>query len=193
MEKEKFTFGNNEISYFHSDVNKGKQILLMHGYNFNTQIWIDVGLVEKLNGIGYDVFSLDVPGFPKSENHFELSRDDMEKMLEVFIKDKMHSKAIILGASASGRIALEFAENHSDLLSKLILVDPVYKSVEFGKLKGIDVLGIWGSNDPISKPFSSVAGNIKLAILKGAGHACYLDKPKEFNSAIANFLEGNIR
>lgn len=193
MEKEKFIFDDKEILYFHSGTEGNDAILLMHGYNFSTQVWIDVGLVEKLKGIGYEVFSLDVPGFPKSENKAKLSQDDIERLLEKFIKDKMHSNAVLLGASASGRIALEFAEKHAHLLRKLILVDPVYESVDFGKLNGIDILGIWGGNDPISKPFRSVASNVKLAILKGAGHACYLDKPDEFNSIVANFLKEQMR
>ena len=191
LEKKEFEFEGNKIIYFYKEKeNAKKDFFLMHGYNFSTQTWIDVGLIDTIANSGYNVYSLDVPGFPKSVNKMKMENAEIEKLILNFINEKLNGKTSILGASASGHIALDFSQNYPENVEKLIVVDPVNpESVDYEKMNSIDILGIWGSEDPISKPIREVKTNIHIVIIKGAGHACYIDKPKEFNNSIKDFLE----
>jgi pimeloyl-ACP methyl ester carboxylesterase len=74
-----------------------------------------------------------------------------------------------------------------------VVVAPVrLNSVELSRIT-IKILGMWGGNDNISDPkegerLLKECRNAQVIILENAGHACYLDRPIEFNEAISNFL-----
>jgi pimeloyl-ACP methyl ester carboxylesterase len=53
------------------------------------------------------------------------------------------------------------------------------------------ILAVWGELDEISSPSNAQVlrgRNVKTAMLRGAGHAAYLDKPKEFVELLLEFL-----
>jgi len=195
MQKDKLQYNGKEVVYYKSALGKAKcNLLLMHGYSFNSKVWEDIGLVNALNGI-CNVFALDVPGFPRSINTFSISDEEFEELLHEIISRVIKSKVVLLGSSASGYLAMKFAEKYEADLKALILVGAVRLSEEAFRNISVKILGIWGSNDKTSDPKAGAAilrssRNAEIKVIEGAGHACYLDKPKEFNNIIMKFLKG---
>jgi abhydrolase domain-containing protein 14 len=184
-------YDGKKIFYLKSESSSRKTIALFHGYSFESGVWEKVGVVSSLNKIGYNVYAFDMPGFPKSRNK-PLDLHTFFSYFESFAKS--FGKVSILGASAGGYLAAKFSEENPKLVENLILVG----GVELEKIKipsSIRIAGIWGSEDSISNP--SVAKKIieslggKFFEIKGARHACYLDKPDEFNLILTKFLEEN--
>ena len=61
------------------------------------------------------------------------------------------------------------------------------------KWDSVPLLAVWGDADDISRPEHAqiVAAHVKnslVHVIKGAGHACYLDRPEEFKTLVRNFL-----
>jgi len=192
MEKKSFSYKGGGVYYYH-ETGGNKSILLLHGYSFNSLVWDKMGLIQTLKDMNYNVFALDVPGFPKSINHFNLSDNDFAEFLNYFIKNVIGNAPVLMGSSASGYLALKFAESYSNRLRSVVVVAPVrLNSVELSRIT-IKILGMWGGNDNISDPkegerLLKECRNAQVIILENAGHACYLDRPIEFNEAISNFL-----
>lgn len=103
-------------------------IILMHGFGASTFSWRDV--LIPLSAAG-DVLAYDRPGFgftdrPTSwdrtnpygfEGNFEL----LTGILEQVAPDR---NVVLVGHSAGGQLAAEYARLHPDLVQRLILVDP---------------------------------------------------------------------
>ncbi|MGC9099301.1 MAG: alpha/beta fold hydrolase [Candidatus Micrarchaeia archaeon] len=189
MIEETFEYKGIKFIYFKSiaSSNSRKNIILLHGYSFNSQIWEDVGLVKLLNELGYNVYAIDIPGFPKSRNK---SGDSIFLDFLKAFSDPLGNVSI-LGSSAGGHLAAKFAEAFPEKVSQLILVGAVGLE-EMRLQKKIRILGIWGRNDKVSNPISakkiieSFGG--RFVEIDG-NHACYLDSPEEFKKAIEEFLK----
>ena len=185
------TFDGKSITYFEANTGNAKKILLMHGYRFNSQVWNRFGFIDFLNDLGYASFALDIPGFPNSINKGEMPESSVLSLVGALIRKAIKTKPVLLGASASGYLALKFAENSNDI-SAVIAVGPVdLDSISLDKIK-VPILGIWGSNDSVADPEGGIGKlrqiGAKTVLLEGARHACYLDKPEEFKKEIADFV-----
>ncbi|HEX7042498.1 MAG TPA: alpha/beta hydrolase [Patescibacteria group bacterium] len=72
---------------------------------------------------GYKVFTPDMPGFGKSKlKKDELLFEDYIKFVKNFVSKQKLKKTILLGHSFGGRVAIRFAAEYPELVSKLILV-----------------------------------------------------------------------
>ncbi len=189
------TYKGKRFRYLHSKVRSEKGILLMHGYSFYAEVWQECGLTDALEDMGYYIISIDVPGFPKSKSTFSLGEGEFADFLDTAIKSMFSSKPVLLGSSASGYLALDYASK-SDRIRAVIAVAPVNVSEIDLERISVPTLAIWGTKDNVSSP-----GNAKLIkrikgsrveLLEGARHACYLDKPNEFNSIVTDFLKGIV-
>lgn len=193
LKEEYDTFLGKRFRYLHSQAGGQKGILLMHGYSFYAEIWQECGLVDALERAGLYVVSLDVPGYPRSRSNFRLNQDEFETFLDTIIDSLFTAKPVLLGSSASGYLALRYS-SLSSRIRAVIAIAPV--NVEDIDLTGVSVpvLTIWGTDDNVSSPrraelIRKVKGS-NVELIEGAGHACYLDKPDEFNAIIARFLKG---
>ena len=189
MEFKKENYNGKEIFFAESKMNEAKSIALFHGYSFESSVWEKIGLVSNLNKVGYDVYAFDMPSFPKSRN----KHIDVETFFSFFSSfAKKFGKISILGASAGGHLAAKFSESNSNLVENLILVGAVGLE-EINLPESIKVIGIWGSEDNIYNPslaqkeIARLGG--KFYLIKGARHACYLDKPDDFNKILLNELK----
>ena len=169
----------------------GQEIVLLHGMKFQAATWQELGTLEMLAGLGVRALAVDMPGFGKSPA-CEAKQDEV---LMQFVDRETTGRPVLLGPSMGGRTALEFAVNHPDTLSALILVGAVGVEENRDRLAEIKVptLLIWGGEDQISPTANSdillaaIAG-AKRVIIKGAPHPCYLDQPETFHGAVRNFL-----
>ncbi|MEM0074524.1 MAG: alpha/beta hydrolase [Candidatus Micrarchaeaceae archaeon] len=192
MEQRTLDFANSKITYFEANPKNKNKILLMHGYSFESSVWERAGVIDVLNRLDYAAYALDVPGFPNSRNKMRMGEDQIYKLLSAMIDKVLKEKPVLMGASASGHLVLKFAEQAKASIKALIAIGPVnFENIEINKI-AVPMIGIWGANDNISDTKKGAAifksAGKSVAIIKGAGHACYLEKPNEFSKAIAEFL-----
>ena len=101
---------------------KGKQpIIILHGIFGVSDNWVTYG--KRLSQEGFEVFVLD------QRNHGQSPQSDVFNYLALtddlfdFIDEHEIVDPIILGHSMGGKVAMRFALENPDMLSKLIVVD----------------------------------------------------------------------
>ncbi|WP_267928017.1 alpha/beta fold hydrolase [Desulfolithobacter dissulfuricans] len=173
------------------EAGSGHDVLLLHGMKFQAATWKELGTLEKLAKIGYHAVALDMPGFGGSP----ACDQDQDTVLADFVRDVGLNRPVLVGPSMGGRIALEFAINHPDMVSRLVLVGPVGVEENQEHLARIRVptLVIRGSEDQISPASSaqmlvSSVPDCQLVVFEGAPHPCYLDQPELWHSTLLDFL-----
>ncbi|MEM3781758.1 MAG: alpha/beta hydrolase [Candidatus Micrarchaeaceae archaeon] len=192
-EQKELDFEGRSIAYFESNIENRNKALLLHGYSFESGVWERAGVIESLNRLGYASYALDVPGFPNSRNKMRINEQQIYGLLSAMINKVLNAKPLLIGASASGHIALKFAERYESGIRALVAIGPVnFESIDIGKI-AVPILGVWGSKDRISDAKNGAAifksAGKSAVIIAGAGHACYLEKPNEFSKAIGEFVK----
>jgi abhydrolase domain-containing protein 14 len=166
-------------------------ILLLHGMKFQAATWQETGTLATLAEAGYRAIAIDLPGFGRSP------AADIEPaaVLKEVLRHSSQDRAILLGPSMGGRIALEFTLANPDLVNGLILVGAVGVQENQARLKELTLpcLAVWGGEDTISPPANGqlIQQGVKgaeLAIIAGAPHPCYLDQPGEWHRILLGFL-----
>ncbi len=197
MQKNIITYNGKEVIFYSEPSSAAKpSIVLMHGYSFNSEIWEKTGVVDALKG-NFNVIALDVPGFPRSANQFDMPEEEFLGLVHKIASTAPGCKVVLLGASASGYIAMRFAELHESDLLAMVLVGPVRLSRKVLSGLSVKILGIWGSEDKTSDPKAGsamlkAAKSARAEIIEGAGHACYIDNPNEFIGLLLKFLNSVI-
>ena len=121
-------FRSGDVDIFYRSFGKpGKTpIVLMHGANyFDSFDWINVA--EKI-AVDREVVSFDMRGFGESgwSPSKNYSVDAMMGDMRALFGHLGWRKPIVLGHSFSGRLAVSFASNYPDELSKLVVVDSAF-------------------------------------------------------------------
>ena len=111
----------NDILMNYEIKGKGQNLVLIHGAGDNLNMWYhQVPVFSK----SYRVIAYDVRGFgetenPKGEYSISLFSEDVYQLMKAIrVED-----AYFLGFSMGGRIALELALNHSELVKALVLAN----------------------------------------------------------------------
>lgn len=99
---------------------KGTPIVIVHGLYGSSDNWINIGkrLAEK-----HTVYMLDQRNHgrsPFSENH---TYNDLRNDLEEFFEQQQIEKAIVLGHSMGGKVAMWFAADFPEKIEKLVIAD----------------------------------------------------------------------
>ena len=102
----------------------GKNVLLLHGKNFNGFYWKDV--IKFLTANGYRVIVPDQIGFgfsdkPRMNYSFDLLAANTKKLLDTL----GISKTTIIGHSMGGMLLTRFAVLYPDVVEKLISENPI--------------------------------------------------------------------
>ncbi len=135
----RFSSGDAQIFYRGFGKPGKTPIVMMHGANyFDSFDWINVA--EKV-AVDREVVSFDMRGFGESSwsPSKNYSVDAMMGDMRALFGHLGWRKPIVLGHSFSGRLAVSFASNFPDDLSKLIVVDSAF---------GRDEPGPRGINNP---------------------------------------------
>nr|AUN35598.1 2-hydroxy-6-oxo-6-phenylhexa-2,4-dienoate hydrolase [uncultured bacterium] len=108
-----------------------KNILLLHGKNFNGYYWKE--LIPLLIGSGYRVIVPDQPGWGKSDRiDLHYSFQMLAASTRILLQSLEINKIIVLGHSMGGMLATRFALMYPEMTEKLVLEDPIgledYKS-----------------------------------------------------------------
>ena len=111
----------------------GKNIMLLHGKNFNGAYWETTA--EALLAEGYRVIIPDQIGFGKSSKpeYFQYSFQQLAHNTRRLLDSLEVSETAVLGHSMGGMLATRFALLFPEITEKLILVNPI--GLEDWKLK----------------------------------------------------------
>jgi pimeloyl-ACP methyl ester carboxylesterase len=119
-----FLYKNTKISY--SDTGKGKAIVLLHGFLENQTMWKDLvpELIKK-----HRVITLDLLGHGETEclGYVHSMEENAEVVRAVLSKLRIR-KAIFVGHSMGGYVALAFAELYPAIVKGLVLQNSTSKA-----------------------------------------------------------------
>jgi pimeloyl-ACP methyl ester carboxylesterase len=132
----------NGLSIHQAVAGEGKPLLLLHGWGANLDlVW---PLAERLIPLGYQVYTLDLPGFGKSDwpgNAWSVL--DYVNFVIAYLDYHQSDKVYLFGHSFGGRLGLILGAEHPERILKMALADSA---------------GIRGK--------SSVSGQIRLKTLR---------------------------
>jgi len=174
----------------------GNPFVLLHGFSFLAETWVEMGLFDELSTMN-SVYAFDMPYGAKSrsDKFSAENRDDYAYFLKEMLQTLNIDKPVLFGASISGEVALRYLSQgysaKAGIVAGAVHVQNILQKLEMIK---VPVLGVWGERDNISPPDNAkiLADHIKNSethVIKGAGHACYLDKPEEFKTLLRHFLK----
>lgn len=183
-----------KIRYLHKG--EGLPFVLLHGFSFHAETWAEIGLFDEL-ALHYSVYSFDMPYGPKSvSDKFDASnRDEYAEFLSEILKTLKINKPFLIGASISGEVVLRYLAMGNPAKACIVAGPANIKNLGSSLEKiTVPLLALWGEHDNISAPDNGrfIADFVKKSevyILKGAGHACYLDRPEEFKDLVREFIK----
>ncbi|SRX54942.1 alpha/beta fold hydrolase [Aequorivita sp. CIP111184] len=111
----------------------GKNVLLLHGKNFNGAYWQTT--INQLTKEGFRVVVPDQIGFGKSSKpeHFQYTFQQLAENTKTLLDTLRIKKTAVLGHSMGGMLATRFALMYPETTEKLILENPI--GLEDWKLK----------------------------------------------------------
>ena len=191
VESEFLQINGAKVHYRVTGPADGSRVVLLHGASFSSQTWDQLGTLRVLADAGYRVVAVDLPGFGKSAATSAPASTWLKSFLDAL---KIDSPALV-SPSMSGRFSLPLVIDDPERLAAFVAVAPVGIRNVQERLDRIrcPVLAVWGANDkliPVEQAdllVAAVADGRKV-ILQGAGHAAYMDKPREFHQALLAFL-----
>ncbi|MUU76903.1 alpha/beta fold hydrolase [Winogradskyella endarachnes] len=133
----KLDIQNQKLEMVYMDVKpenyNGKNILLLHGKNFNGAYWKTT--IEALTEEGYRVIVPDQIGFGKSSKpeHFHYTFQQLAQNTKTLLDTLKVKKTSVLGHSMGGMLATRFTLMYPDTTDKFILENPI--GLEDWKLK----------------------------------------------------------
>ena len=169
----------------------GRAVVLLHGMKFQAETWRELGTLIQLADQGLRVLAVDLPGFGRSPTHPLPPGEVVHRLLDKLGIDR----AVLVGPSMGGRIALEYAIGHPERLAGLVLVGAVGVAdnrASLGRIT-VPVLVVWGSEDQVaplgdSDTLLTELPQARREILDGAPHPCYLDQPERWHEVLRTFL-----
>src|SRR5271163_4874390 len=119
----------------------GKTAILLHGKNFCSATWQDT--IAVLRDAGYRVIAPDQIGFCKSSKpeHYQYSFQQLAGNTRALLASLGVSRAMFVGHSTGGMLAVRYGLMYPNEVSRLVLVDPI--GLEDWKAKGVP----WQSAD----------------------------------------------
>jgi len=103
----------------------GQTAVLLHGKNFCAATWEDT--INTLTAAGYRVIAPDQIGFCKSSKpaHYQFSLGELAANTHALLASLGIDKAVVVGHSMGGMLAIRYALMFPGDTSKLALVDPI--------------------------------------------------------------------
>uniref|UniRef100_UPI0039BE4344 alpha/beta fold hydrolase n=1 Tax=Formosa sp. 3Alg 14/1 TaxID=3382190 RepID=UPI0039BE4344 len=144
---------NQDLEIAYMDIKpsnyNGKNVMLLHGKNFNGAYWKTT--IQSLTQAGFRVIVPDQIGFGKSSkpDHFHYTFQQLAQNTKAVLDTLNITKTAVLGHSMGGMVATRFALMYPDITEKLILENPI--GLEDWKLKA---------------PYQSVEENYKSELKK---------------------------
>jgi esterase len=108
------------MKLFYREQGQGQPIIIMHGIFGSSDNWLTQSkiLAEK-----YRVISLDLRNHGQSPHDDTFDYPSMANDLLLFINEHKLENPIVIGHSMGGKVAMNFAVAHPEMLERLIVVD----------------------------------------------------------------------
>ncbi|WP_266367263.1 alpha/beta fold hydrolase [Tellurirhabdus rosea] len=159
--------------YYRQVGDTGPAILILHGVFGSSDNWLTIS--KTIADQGYRVFLLDQRNHGRSPRSEVFDYESMGLDLLEFIQKHQLDKPILIGHSMGGKVVMQFAMDHPDQFSKLVIVDiaPKFYPVHHGEiLRGLSA--------------------IPLATLKSRNEADAILKEYEPSATVRQFLLKNL-
>jgi pimeloyl-ACP methyl ester carboxylesterase len=113
----------------------GRAVVLLHGKNFCSATWM--GSIKALSAAGYRVIAPDQIGWCKSTKpqHYEYTFEQLAANTHDLLKSLGIGKAIVMGHSTGGMLAVRYGLMFPADTERLVLVDPL--GLEDWRAKGV--------------------------------------------------------
>jgi esterase len=111
-------------------VGKGPPLIILHGLLGSADNWRSVS--QRL-GAHYKVFALDLRNHGRSPHSDIFDFDVMTADLREFMEQQALRRTMLLGHSMGGKVAMQFAIEHSEQVDKLVIVDIAPKDYELSQ------------------------------------------------------------
>lgn len=108
------------MNLFFREEGEGFPIVIVHGLYGSSDNWLTVG--KKLSA-RYKVYMIDQRNHGHSPKSEEFSYDLMKEDLAGFFEQHRIEKAMLLGHSMGGKVAMSFAADYPEKIEKLIIAD----------------------------------------------------------------------
>jgi len=108
------------LKLFYRVIGEGNPLIILHGLYGSSDNWVSIA---KELSKHFKVFILDQRNHGQSPHDTEHSYNVMSKDLLDFYEDLRFNKAVLLGHSMGGKVAMQFAIDYPEKVSKLIIVD----------------------------------------------------------------------
>lgn len=108
------------LSLHYKVYGQGKPIIILHGMFGMLDNW---QWVAKQLANEFMVFCVDLRNHGKSPHSDEFGYEIMSEDIYNFMQEHWIHKAVIIGHSMGGKVAMNFALDHEDMVEKLIVVD----------------------------------------------------------------------
>ncbi|MDN3725218.1 alpha/beta fold hydrolase [Aequorivita sp. SDUM287046] len=106
----------------HSQIlGSGKPFVILHGFLGMGDNWKTLG--TRWAEAGYEVHLLDQRNHGRSFHSNEFSYDVMAEDLKKYCEEHKLENIMLLGHSMGGKVAMQFAVNYPEMVSKLIIAD----------------------------------------------------------------------
>ncbi len=113
----------------------GHAVVLLHGKNFCSATWL--GSIRALSAAGYRVIAPDQIGWCKSSKpqHYEYTFEQLAANTHDLLKSLGIGRAIVMGHSTGGMLAIRYGLTFPGDTERLVLVDPL--GLEDWRAKGV--------------------------------------------------------
>ncbi len=118
----------------------GRTAVLLHGKNFCAATW--EGTIRVLADAGFRVVAPDQIGFCKSSKpeHYQYSFQQLARNTQALLEKLGVERAIVIGHSTGGMLAIRYALMYPQRIERLVLVDPI--GLEDWKAEGVPSISI---------------------------------------------------
>ena len=113
----------------------GRTVVLLHGKNFCAATWD--GSIQALTGAGFRVIAPDQIGWCKSTKplHYQFTFEQLASNTHDLLKSQGITRAIVMGHSTGGMLAVRYGLMYPADTEQLVLVDPL--GLEDWRAKGV--------------------------------------------------------
>ena len=100
---------------------EGKPLVILHGFLGMSDNWKTLG--TQFAELGFETHMLDLRNHGRSFHSEDFNYEVMANDVLEYCKDKNISSAVFLGHSMGGKVVMNLATNHPELVEKLIVAD----------------------------------------------------------------------
>jgi len=113
------------MNLFFREIGEGAPIVILHGLFGSSDNWLSIA---KVLSETHKVYTIDQRNHGQSDHSDEFNYEVMAIDLKNFLEQHQIDNPIIIGHSMGGKVAMQFAVDHPEMLQKLIVVDIAPKS-----------------------------------------------------------------